>query len=212
MKPFIAVIASAALMAGLSNVAHAAEKHLFYTHGCCIKGKDDPKVKAYETIVQELKNSGFNVVFELRYADTNDNNAQAQAQAARIADQVRALLAKGTAPEDITVSGYSLGSMTTLVASGLIANPKVNFVLLAGCPIKAAIPVTIDYPKVKGRILSIMDIRDDKFGSCKGRLPEGVAYKEITLDSGEGHAVFRLPNEKHIKLWKEPLESWAKGQ
>ena len=163
-------------------------------------------------IAQELRNAGFNLTFDLRYADMSDSDALVQAYAAKVADQVNALLAKGVVPEDITVSGYSLGSMTTLVASGLIANPKVNFVLLAGCPVNTAIPVTIDYSKVKGRVLSITDTKDDKFGSCNGRLPESVTYKEVVLNSGEGHAVFRLTDEKNLKLWKEPLAAWAKGK
>jgi hypothetical protein len=212
MKSWIAVIASVALMTGSFGIAHAADKHLFYVHGCCVKDKDDPKVKAYEKIVQELRNSGFDVVFELRTADVGDSAPQVNAYATKIADQVRAMIAKGTAPEDITVAGYSLGSMTTLVTSALIDNPKVNFVLLAGCPIKPAIPVTIDYTKIKGRVLSITDTKDEKFGSCNGRLPEGITYKEIVLNSGEGHAVFRLTDEKNLKLWKEPLVAWTKGK
>lgn len=212
MKPLIALIASMTLMASSFGIAHATDKYLFYVHGCCVKDKNDPKVKAYETIIQELKSSGFNVVFELRTADVADSDAHAQAYAAKIADQVRALLAEGTIPEDITAAGYSLGSMTTLVASGLIANPKVNFVLLAGCPVKTKIHVTIDYSKVKGRVLSIVDTKDENFGSCNGRLPEGVTHKEVVLNSGEGHAVFRLTDEKNLKLWKEPLVAWTKGK
>jgi hypothetical protein len=50
MKLLIAVIASAALVIGSWGIAHAEERHLFYVHGCCIKNKDDPKVKAYETM------------------------------------------------------------------------------------------------------------------------------------------------------------------
>ncbi|MBW4056972.1 MAG: hypothetical protein HIU83_16575 [Proteobacteria bacterium] len=209
MKTLIGVVTGAVLLAGSLTVAHAAEKYLFYVHGCCIKDLKDPKVKAYETIIQELKKSGFNVVFELRTADIGDSAAGVQSYATKIAEQVRALLAKGTPPENITVAGYSLGSMTTLVTSGLVSNPKVNFVLLAGCPIKPAIPVTINYSKVKGRILSITDTKDEKFGSCNGKLPEGVAYKEIVLNSGEGHAVFRLTDEKNLKLWRDPLVEWS---
>ncbi len=207
MKQLIGVLASAPLIAGFLGVVHAADKHLFYIHGCCVKGPGDPKVAAYEAIVKELKNSGFNVVFDLRY---DDSNAQVQAYAEKVADQVKSLLAKGTAPEDITVAGYSLGSRITLVVSGLIANPKVNIVLIAGCPIKETIP--IDYSKVKGRVLSIWNTKDDKFTSCNGRLPEGMTYKEVVLNSGEGHAVFRLTDEKYLKLWKEPLVSWTKGE
>jgi hypothetical protein len=210
MKLLIAVIASAALVIGSWGIAHAEERHLFYVHGCCIKNKDDPKVKAYETIVQELRDSGLNVFFELRTADINDGDDQAMAYAAKIADRVRDLLDRGTAAEDITVAGYSLGARITLVASGLIANPKVNFVLLAGCPFKSTIP--IDYSKVKGRLLSIRDTKDDKFGSCDGRLPDGVTYKEIVLASGEGHALFRLPDKKYLNLWKEPLLNWSEGK
>jgi hypothetical protein len=212
MKSLIALIANIVFITVTVGIAHAADKHLFYVHGCCVKDQNDPKVKAYETIVQELKNSGFNVVFELRTADVGDSAAQVQIYAEKIAEQVRSLLGKGTAPEDITVAGYSLGSMTTLVTSGLIANPKVNFVLIAGCPIKPAIPVVIDYSKVKGRVLSITDSKDDKFTSCNGRLPGDISYKEVTLNSGEGHAVFRLTDEKYIKLWKEPLVEWSRGK
>lgn len=119
MAMLIAMITSVAWMVGSLGVAHAAEKHLFYVHGCCIKGKDDPKIKAYEMIAQELRNAGFNLTFDLRYADMSDSDALVQAYAAKVADQVNALLAKGVMPEGIIVSGYSLGSMTTLVASGL---------------------------------------------------------------------------------------------
>jgi hypothetical protein len=205
MRAFNNVLASVALMAFTLGIAHAADKHLFYIHGCCVKGPGDPKVGAYETIVKELKNAGFNVVFDLRYDDST-----AQIQAAKVADQVKSLLANGAAPEDITVAGYSLGSRITLMASGLIANPKVNIVLIAGCPIKETIP--IDYTKVKGRVLSIWNTADDKFTSCAGRLPEGMTYREIVLNSGEGHEIFRLTDEKYLKLWKEPLVAWSKGE
>lgn len=212
MKRLTALISVAVLMTGFSYVSNAAEKHLIYMQGCCVKTMNSPAAKDYQTIVQKLRDAGFNVFFELRTADATDRDEQAQAYAAKVARYVQELLAKGVAPEDITVSGFSLGSSTALVASGLIANPKVNYVLLAGCPMGANIRVTIDYTKVSGRILSIVDSKDDKYGSCAGRLPSGATFKEITLDSGEGHKVFRLSDESNLKLWKAPLEAWAKGQ
>lgn len=212
MKMLRAVISVAVLMTGVSHMSNAAEKHLIYMQGCCVKKMNGPVARDYQTIAQQLREAGFNVFFELRTADVTDSDEQAQAYAAKVARYVQELLAKGVAPEDITVSGFSLGSSTALVASGLIANPKVNYVLLAGCPMGANIRVTIDYTKVRGRVLSIVDSDDDKFGSCAGRLPSGATFKEITLNSGEGHKVFRLSDESNIKLWKEPLEAWAKGQ
>ncbi len=212
MKLLIAAISTVGLMAGSFGFAQAAEKHLFYIHGCCVVDKNDPKAKGYEVIIQDLRKSGFNVAFQLRTPDVADSDAQAQVYAAKIADQVQALLAKGTAPEDITVAGYSLGSMTTLVSSGLIANPKVNIVLIAGCPVNSKVKVTIDYSKVKGRVLSIVDTKDENFGSCNGRLPVGVIHQEIVVNSGKGHALFWQPDQQLINLWKEPLVAWANGK
>jgi len=209
MKAFVAAVASAVLYVCSMGAVQASEKYLFYVHGCCVKDSGDPKVKDYETIVQKLKDSGFNVEYELRTADVGDNDAAVQAYAAQIADKVKALLAKGVAPGNITVSGYSLGSMTSMVAAGLIANPNVNVVLLAGCPAGASIKVTIDYSKVKGRILSITDKGDDKFGSCDGKFSADNAFKEVAIDSGKGHAVFRLTNEKFMSQWLNPLLDWT---
>lgn len=210
MKRLTAAIAGAALVAGFLNVAHAGDRHLFYVHGCCVQGPNDPKVRDYERIVQDLKDAGFKVHYELRPSNPYDNNPESMAYVEKIAGMVKDLIAGGTAPEDITVAGYSHGSRIAAGASGLVADPRVNYVLLAGCPMKQTIPV--DYAKVSGRVLSIRDSRDDKFHSCDGRLPGAAAYKEIVLDSGQGHALFRLTDEKHLKLWMEPLTGWARGE
>ncbi len=206
MKTLTVIITSVILFASTFNVALAAEKTLFYIHGCCIHKVGGG---AYETIVKDFQKAGFIVVFDLR---TDDSTAAVQAYATKVADQVKSLLAKGTAPEDITVSGYSLGSVTAMFASIEIANPKVNFVLLAGCPGKGARYFDIDYSKVQGRILSLVDVKDDRFESCKSRLPESALKKEVEFDSYEGHHIFKGTSSKAYKLWKEPLEEWAKGQ
>lgn len=208
MKTMFAFVLS--MVIGALPTAHAAEKHLIYMQGCCVQQANGAVARDYQTIVQTLRDAGFNVFFELRTADETDKDGQAQAYAEKIAQYVQGLLAKGVAPEDITVSGYSLGSRTALVASGLIAQPKVNYVLLAGCPTGNS-RVTIDYTKVKGRILSIYDSQDDKFGSCEGKLPKEVTFKEIKLESGQGHKLFRLSDEASIASWKLPLEQWAKN-
>ena len=210
MKTVIAFVLNLVLMGALLP-AHAAEKHLIYMQGCCVQKANGAAAKDYQAIVQTLRDAGFNVFFELRTADETDNEGQAQAYAEKIAQYVQGLLAKGVAPEDITVSGFSLGSRTTLVAAGLIAHPKVNYVLLAGCPANANIRVAINYSQVKGRILSIYDGLDDKFGSCEGLLPKETTFKEIKLESGKGHKLFRLSDEASIASWKIPLEQWAKN-
>ena len=212
MKPFAACIAAILLSIAFLQTSQAAEKHLIYIQGCCVESKDSPLAQDYHVIVKKLQDSGFDVFFELRTAEEADGDAKVQAYAAKIAGYVRELIKKGTAPEDITVSGFSQGSRTVLVASGLIANPKVNYVLLAGCPYQGDHDVTIDYARVTGRVLSIVDNKDYIFDSCEGRLPNASQFREIFLDSGEGHKVFRLTDEAYLKLWMEPLENWAKGQ
>jgi len=211
MKIFPAILAMSLI--GISGCATspATGPHLYYLHGCCVKNEGDPKVNAYNKIVQQLRDDGFNVHFGFRYASVGDNDAAVQQHAARIAREIRELIGQGTAPEQITVAGYSLGSMTALVASGLIANPKVNFVLLAGCPVNSKIKVNIDYSKAAGRILSVYDNKDVKFGSCKGRVPDHALRTEIVLDSGEGHNIFKKADGAQMRLWKDPLVNWAKG-
>lgn len=204
MKMSTRVVAGILITASTLTVAHATEKILFYIHGCCI---DKVGADAYDPIVKTLQSDGFKVVFELR---TDDSTPAVRAYATKVADQVKGLLAKGVSPEDITVSGFSLGSVTAMFASIEIANPKVNYVLLAGCP--RTNKRSIDYAKVQGHILSLVDAKDDRFGSCKSLLPESALTKEITFESGEGHKIFRLTTEKAYKLWKEPLEAWAKGK
>lgn len=209
MKVLVAAVAGVVLSVCALGAAHAADKHLFYIHGCCVKNASDPKVKDYETIIQKFRDSGFNVEYQLRTADVGDSNDAVQAYAAEIADKVNALLAKGVPPRNITVAGYSLGSMTSMVTAGLIANPDVNIVLLAGCPTGASIKVNIDYSKVKGRVLSITDKGDDKFGSCDGKFPEVKTLKEVVLDSGKGHSVYRLPQDQFMSLWMSPMMDWV---
>lgn len=203
MKGFSGLIASLTLAAAFPLTIQAADKHLFYIHGCCISKVGGG---AYEAIVDDLRNSGFRVAFDLR---TDDSDTEIQAYAAKVAAQVKDLLSGGVAPERITVSGYSLGAVTAMYAAIAIANPDVNYVLLAGCPGKGARSFDIDYARVQGRVLSIIDTKDDKFGTCKERLPSSALQQEVAFDSGLGHAVFRSADEKSIKLWKDPLMSWS---
>lgn len=212
MKRLLMPLAALVLLSGLPSFAAAADKHLVYMQGCCVKGVKGQVAKDYETIAQSLRNAGFNLFFELRTAEQTDGDANVQAYAAKVAEHVQCLIGKGVAAEDITVSGYSLGAMTTLVTAGLTANPKVNYVLLAGCPTNPNVPISIDYTKVNGRVLAIVESADDKFGSCAGRLPNTAEFKEITLNSGEGHKLFRLTDESSMNLWKAPLVQWTRGQ
>ena len=186
--------------------AQAGDKYLFYMNGCCIEklGTD-----GYETIAKKLEETGLKLDFTIRKEDTDE---AVMGSVDSVVEKVNALLANGTPPEDITVSGFSLGSVIAMYASVRIANPKVNYVLLAGCPGPKARRHIDDYSKVQGRILSITDVGDNKFVSCSDKITNASEFKEIKLESGKGHKVFRLPKDKFIELWKDPLVNWAHGK
>lgn len=188
----------------------AAPPHLFYLHGCCVANAKDPKAKDYARIVEQFKQHGFQVHFSLWPMVRYDNNTGVHTQAEKVAAQIQTLLAQGTPPEQITVAGYSLGARTALVVSGLVANPRVNYVLLAGCARKPSLRISVDYAKVQGRVLAITDAADGKFGSCTDLLPRDVRYQEEVLHSGQGHALFRHTDPSQVALWLPPLVSWTK--
>lgn len=201
------------LVPGLAHSAAAAPAtppHLFYLHGCCITNAKDPKAKDYARIVEQLKQAGFQVHFSLWPMLKYDNNTGVHTQAEKIATQIQTLLAQGTPPEQITVAGYSLGARTALVVAGLVANPQINYVLLAGCARKPSLRISVAYAKVQGRILAITDAADEKFGSCTDLLPREVRYQEEMLHSGQGHALFRRPDPALVALWLPPLVTWTK--
>ncbi|RLJ64642.1 hypothetical protein [Sulfurisoma sediminicola] len=190
--------------------AARAETHLLYLHGCCIRDASDPKAAAYAAVVEELRRSGFTVSFDLKTADVGDSESGLQRKLAATADQVLGLIAAGEFAENITVVGHGLGAATALAASGVIANRRINVILLGGCPANPGI--AIDYAKVMGRFLSIVDTQDRESGSCHGRMPEHVFYKESSVSSPEGGSLFLRTDEESLRLWLDPLFSFVTGK
>lgn len=74
MRMLTTLITSTVLMAGFSHMSNAAEKHLIYMQGCCVKKMNGDVAKDYQTISQKLRDSGFNVFFELRTSDATDSD------------------------------------------------------------------------------------------------------------------------------------------
>jgi hypothetical protein len=196
-----------ALLGGSLGTAQA-DMQLIYLHGCCIEDAKDARAAAYQNVVEEFRRSGFNVSFELNTADGGESAVQRRVAAT--ADRVLGLLANGEFAENITVVGHGLGATTALIASGLIANRRVNYILLGGCPANPG--VAIDYAKVMGRFLSIPDSQDHGSGSCHGRMPEHVFYKESSVSSPEGGSVFLRTDEEALRLWLDPTFSFVTGK
>ena len=178
-------------------------KYIFYLHGSV--EEEEGSTEKYETAIEAIAESSAIIISEVR-GDTDPN-----AYAVKLKQQVNQLISKGVPAENITVSGFSKGSVITLASAGIINNPKINYVLLAGCSDYLNDKYGIDSTKAVGRILSIYDSGDEKFGSCSGVINESdnVKFEEIELDSGKGHKLFRIPKNKFIEQWRDPLVEWA---
>ena len=180
-----------------------SEKYIIYLHGSV--EESEGATDKYEAAVEAIAQGSATVISEVR-GETDPN-----AYSLKLKDQVGSLISKGVPPENITISGFSKGAIIALAAAGTINNPKVNYVLLAGCSKFLNDKYSVDPTKAAGRILSIYDSGDDKFRSCDGiiRASDGLIFKETELDSGKGHKVFRIPKEKFIEQWRDPLINWA---
>jgi dienelactone hydrolase len=200
--------------AQISDVPEAPKvdaKYVIYLHGVGIEKYGIARSpEEYRGIIKVLQDRGFVAISEMRSSDTKINE-----YGKKVAGQVRTLITKGVPPENITVVGYSKGGLITLWASAAGDNPKVNYVVMAGCVLKGSEHYDTYAkkvgPKLKGRILSMYDAADPDRGTCKDFFDaagDKVTGKEIKFEAGVGHGLFMKP----IDLWIKPLTDWANGK
>lgn len=216
MTQYLNILLTIVLCIGFSSFSYAgdiisevpaepdtSDKYIFYLHGSAEEQEGDNE--KYQEAIDAIAESSATVISQIR-GETDPNS-----YAEKIKTQVNLLISKGVAARNITVSGFSKGSIITLASAGLINNPDVNFVLLAGCSEELNEKYSIDASKAVGRILSIYDSEDEKFGTCDGIIAtsDKLKFEETELDSGKGHKLFRIPKEKFIEQWRDPLISWA---
>lgn len=183
------------------------KQYLFYFHEAKLEdlAPDDKLVKNYEKMITLLTQQGFTVFSEHR------DIVIIEAYARKISAQIERLLNRGVVPSNITVVGYSKGSLIAQSVASNLQNPDINYVFLAGCSNK----FPLQKVSLKGHILSIIDSNDYSYFSCKKSISHnktGLKFKEIKLSSGLGHSVFRVPREKYTKLWQTPMKEWLAAQ
>jgi len=179
-----------------------SSKFVFYMHGSA--EEEDGETEKYSAAVDAIAEGSATVITEVR-GDTVPNT-----YAEKIKSQVKLLLGKGVPAKNIYVSGFSKGAVITLAAAGEINNPKINYILLAGCSEFLNEKYSVEPAKAVGRIFVIYDSEDEKFGSCDGilTLSDNLKLEETELDSGKGHKVFRISKEKFISQWRDPMLEW----
>jgi hypothetical protein len=186
-------------------------RYMFYIHGKIIEDQGIPAVSPefgeyrYEEILRTLQSYGFEIISEQR-----PKNANGWEYAQRTARQVSELLKAGVPPGSITVVGASKGASITAVASDLVGNTDVNYVLLGTCH-----PTVVEEWKqggliLSGNVLAIYDFADEYSGSCEElfSLAEGKGlnhHDELVLQVGTGHGILYQP----LPEWVLPTVQWA---
>ena len=181
--------------------------YLFFMHGKIVEKKGTPAKSRqygdyeYHRILSKFASYGFDVISEARNSGTDIYD-----YASSVAEQVEQLIKADVPPSHITVSGFSKGGRIALVVSSLLNIKDLNYVILAGCR-------TADIENfnlhASGRVLSIFDASDNRFGSCKEIFSEGkgnLQSREIVLDIGYGHGAFYSPRPS----WVNPMMKWVK--
>ena len=184
-------------------------RYLIYLHARIIEEKGarptDERFGTYEydQILDTLAASGAEVIAEQRPQGTDFREF-----GSHVADQVRRLLAAGVPAERIAVAGFSKGGAIAIIASALLRNSNVAFVLLGPCGdwVKGR-----DDVDVRGRILSIYEASDELGTSCEplfAQASEPGEHREVRISTGAGHGAFYRPNSE----WLTPLFRWVERE
>ncbi|WP_419786344.1 hypothetical protein [Pseudodesulfovibrio sp.] len=190
-------------------------KYFIYLHGEIIEaqGKNavSPRYGAYhyDDIINYFADRGLVVVEEVR-GKVNEHR-----YAVRVTEEVRGLMANGVPPENITVAGFSKGGLIALLVASSLNQPRVHFVILAGCARGLRPSAYTQFLKVKrgarlqGKLLSIYATSDLEAGSCAEAKAQhtgpGLAFSELPLRSKLGHGLFY----RALPQWAQPVAAFA---
>jgi hypothetical protein len=190
---------------GLPDQIDAQQRYVIYLHGRIIEDEGTRPVSPvygvyeYEETLSTLTQAGLQVIAEVRPPDTD-----VEQYAARVADQVHALLDAGVPAEHITVIGFSKGGWIAILTSTHLRNEHVNFVLLAICGEEL---FELPGMNMSGRVLSIYETSDEYGGSCRSliEVSTGISdFEEMALSTGKQHGAFYTADP----AWLDPVTEW----
>jgi len=198
-----------AIFEKLPKIIKANEHYVFYSHGLIVEGDNPKPVHGrfgkydFPAIKNALADEKYNLIAYHRPLKTDPFK-----YASALSKQVTTLLNNGVAPKNITLIGFSRGGFITALASNLLANKALNFVIMAACTSRLAKNKEL---VIHGNLLSIYETTDG-IGSCNdviSRNPEAISsYKEVAITTGKEHGAFYTPDP----AWLIPLKTWLKKQ
>ncbi len=184
-------------------------RYVFYLHGVGVEQYPNMAKEDWQGTVRALERKGFVVIAEQRGSNTNVRD-----YAKKVSDQAKDLMAKGVPPENITIMGYSKGGLIALSAAAWTQEPRVNYVILAGCATDRRPELrkaqAAGAPNYKGRMLSIFDAADPEFGSCQPLFDTAgadVRGSERRIETGLGHQAFASVSV----VWFDPTVEFISG-
>jgi len=204
MTVFVPITFSGQSSYGMPSGIDQTAKYFFFLHNYYVEKNGPDGVCKYYDILKAFADQGFVVISEIRTGKIIPCT-----YAAKVVKQVNKLLNAGVPPENITVGGHSKGGVITLCVASQLGNPRVGFVVLAGCGIKPLAQAYPDSTKLKGNFLSIYASSDSIASSCGtefSKAIQGISSKEIELENGKGHKLFFQPEG----IWLEPVLTWLK--
>jgi hypothetical protein len=207
LRILLAAIAAALLPGASGGTPPPKQSHyLFYLHGRIVEDQGpkgvSPRYGAYDYpgILAAFRARGLRVVSEVRPSGTDPS-----AYADKVVGEVRALLAKGAKPSQITIVGASKGAVIATLVSTRLREPGLRYVLLANCNDWL---IRSHDPRLTGEVLSIYERSDEIGGSCRAvaaRSPGLKRFSEVALDTGLGHGIVYRP----LAAWIDPAARWA---
>jgi pimeloyl-ACP methyl ester carboxylesterase len=186
----------------MPSAIDSSARYVFFLHNYYVEKHGPNGACKYHDILKAFTDNGFTVISEVRSGKIVPSQ-----YAQKIIRQVERLLDAGVPPERITVAGHSKGGVITLCVASQLGNPKIGFIVMAGCDIKSLAQAYPDFTQLKGEFLSIYASSDSIANNCQNVFSKaiiGICYKEITLNSDKGHRLFFQPEE----IWVEPVMAW----
>jgi predicted esterase len=179
-------------------------RYFFFLHNYYVEKNGINGACKYNEILQSFEDKGFVVISEIR-----SGKIIPCTYSASVVEKVKFLLNSGVPPQNIIVSGHSKGGVIALCIASQLENPKISYVVMAGCGIEGIKKYNMypDYAKLKGRMLSIYALSDKIAGSCEevfSLASKDLSNIEIKIKHDAGHQLFFRPDDN----WVTPIVDW----